>query len=123
MLLFALLLFAQTSSPSPPAVASQPLTVVWPARINISAASASNFQRYNQSFGSFIVGVKCDGTKAAMIFSTPDIDADLKSALASFVGQTKVVAGTSCQDESFVVHFEVPSGNMTETQLPPPPRQ
>ncbi len=123
MLLLTLLLFAQTSSPSPPPVASQAMTVSWPAQIDISAASASNFRRFNQTFGSFIVAVKCDGTKAAMIFSTPDVDADLTSALRNFVAQTKVVAGTTCQDESFVVRFEVPSGNMTETQLPQPPGQ
>lgn len=122
MFLSTLLLLAQTAaSPSPPAVTSQPMTISWPARVDISAASASNFQRFNQApSGTFILIVKCDGTKAAMVFSTPDIDADLKSSLMNFVKQTKVVAGTSCQDETFAVHFAISSGTMTETQLPPP---
>jgi hypothetical protein len=121
MLLSALLLFAQSASPSPPGLAGQPMSVSWPAHIDISTASASNFARYNQSSGTILVMVKCDGTKAAMVPTTADIDGDLKSALMNFVSQTKVVAGTGCQDETFIVHFDVPSGNMTETQLPRPP--
>ena len=126
--LFALVLApdsvaAQASSPQPSATApnSQPMSISWPAHIDISAGSASNFERFNHGSGTMLVTVKCDGSKTPMIPPTPDIDGDLKSALMTFVSNAKVTAGPSCRDENFVVQFEVPNGNMTETQLPLPP--
>ena len=124
MFLLTLLVVAQVSSPQASATASpvQPLTVSWPAHIDISAASTANFERFNHGSGSMLVQVKCDGSKTPMIPPTRDIDGDLRSALMTFVSDAKVAAGASCHDQIFVVQFEVPSGNMTETQLPAPAR-
>jgi hypothetical protein len=97
------------------------MTISWPTRIDISPASVSNFERFNQGSGSFLVTVKCDGSKTPMIPPTRDIDSDLKSVLLNFISQTKVDVGAQCHDEAFIVNFEVPSGNMTETEMPPPP--
>jgi hypothetical protein len=120
---FMIPVVAQASSPQPAATApaNQPLNVAWPARIEISPDSAANFARYNQGSGSMLVTVKCDGSKTPMIPPAPDIDGGLKSALMTFVSQTTVTAGASCHDQMFVIRFEVPSGNMTETAMPPPP--
>ena len=121
LLFFTLPVIAQVSpKPSAPAPGSQRLTISWPASIDISPASVANFERSNQGSGTILITVKCDGKKNAMIPPTPDIDGDLRSALMKFVSDTKVTAGTACHDETFIVHFEVPSGNMTETELQPP---
>jgi len=123
MFFFTPAVIAQAASPQPSvtAPASQPLTISWPAHIAISAGSVANFERSNQGSGSFLVIVKCSGNKSAMIPPTSDIDADLRSALMNFISETKVTPGPSCRDQMFVVRFEVPSGNMTETELGPPP--
>lgn len=123
MFFFTLLAIAQVSSPQPSATAlvNQPMSVAWPARIEISAESAANFARFNHGAGSMLVTVKCDGNKTPMIPPTPDIDGGLKSALMNFLSQATVTAGASCHDQMFVVRFEVPSGNTTETALQPPP--
>jgi hypothetical protein len=117
------LLIAQVPSPQASAAVSpmQPLVISWPARIDISAASAANFNRFNQGSGTIMVSIGCNGNKNPMIPPSPDIDSDLKSALTKFLSDTKVTAGKSCHSQTFIVHFEVPSGNMTETELPPPP--
>jgi hypothetical protein len=112
---------AQASpAPSFTSPARQPLTVSWPSNIAISPASAANFERSNQGSGTILVTIKCNGTKNAIIPPTPDIDGDLKAALMRFVSDAKVAAGASCRDQTFIVHFEVPSGNMTETELQAP---
>lgn len=122
MFLFALPVVAQASSPPPATTAPtvQPLTISWPTRIDISAGSAANFERFNHGSGTILVAVKCDGSKTPVIPPTPDIDGDLRAALEKFVSETKVTPGASCHNQVFVVQFEVPSGNMTETELPPP---
>gem|GEM_PF-4008379 len=121
MFFFTLPVVAQASpAPSLNSPVSQPLTISWPSNIAISPGSAANFERSNQGSGTIFVTIKCDGTKNAIIPPTPDIDSDLKSALMKFVLDTKVTAGASCRDQAFIVHFEVPGGNMTELELPPP---
>lgn len=121
MFFFNAAVVAQASpTPSITSPASQPLTISWPSNIAISPAAAANFARSNQGSGTILVSIKCDGTKNAMIPPTPDIDGDLKAALMKFISDTKVTAGPSCHDQAFIVHFEVPSGNMTETELKPP---
>ena len=124
MFFFTLAVVAQVSSPQPSVTTppSQPLTISWPAHIDISAGSAANFERFNHGSGSMLVTIKCDGSKGPMIPPTQDIDGDLRSALMNFLSEAKVTAGASCHDLTFVVQFDVPSGNMTETQLPSPPR-
>ena len=124
MFFFTLAVVAQASSPQPSVTAptNQPLTISWPTHIDISAGSAANFERFNHGSGSMLVTVKCDGSKSPMIPPTQDIDGDLRSALMKFLSEAKVTAGALCHDRTFVVQFEVPSGNMTETELPPPPR-
>ena len=119
MILFLALLLAQVPAPTPAATGA--LTVSFPGRIDISASSSANFARFNHDgFGSFIVGIKCDGTKAPIIPPTPDIDTDLKGALLRFLDQTTVTAGKDCHSAVFVVRFEVPGGSVTEVALPPP---
>ncbi|HET9392253.1 MAG TPA: hypothetical protein VFO29_01835 [Candidatus Rubrimentiphilum sp.] len=118
--LFAFLL-AQVATPAP-APAAPPLTTTWPARIEISAPSATTFARFNhEGFGSILVGIKCDGTKTPIIPPTPDIDADLKAVLMHFVDAITVTAGKDCETTIYLVRFEVPSGSVTEVELPPPP--
>ena len=119
-ILFALLL-AQAATPTP-AATTAPLTLSFPTRIEVSASSATNFARFNHDgFGSFIVSIKCDGSKIPIIPPTPDIDSDLKTVLMRFLDQTIVTIGTGCQTAIFVVRFEVPNGSVTEVALPPPP--
>jgi hypothetical protein len=114
------LLLAQVPTPAP-APATGPLTISFPAHIDISASSAANFARFNHDgFGSFIVSIKCDGTKAPIIPLTADIDADLKVVLLRFLDQTNVTAGKNCQGAIFIVSFGVPSGSMNEVELKPP---
>jgi len=96
--------------------------VSWPANIDISSASATNFNRFNRDFGSIIVIIKCDGSKSSIIPPTTDIDSDLRSALTKFVSDTKVTVGTQCHEQMFLVRFHVPSGTMNEVEVSPPHR-
>ena len=124
LFLILALILAQAPSPTPtltPGPATAPLTVSWPTRIEISASSATHFAGFNHDgFGSIIVSVNCDGSKSPIIPPTPDIDADLKAALMRFLEQTSVTAGSRCQPKVYIVRFEVPSGSVTEIELPPP---
>ena len=111
-LLAVLVALAATPTPAP---ATAPLTVSFPTRIDISASSAANFARFNHDgFGSFIVIIKCDGSKNPIIPPTPDIDSDLKAVLMRFVDQTTVTAGSGCQTAVFLVGFGVPGGLVKE---------
>jgi hypothetical protein len=121
--LFPLTAFAQASpQPSSAESAGNGLSVSWPAHIDISPASATNFDRFNEDIGTIIVFVKCDGTKSAIIPPTPDIDDALRSSLANFVQEARVTVGSGCHDKMFLVGFHVPSGAMTEVEASPPPR-
>jgi hypothetical protein len=118
LILAALLAQASAATPAP---AGGPLTISFPAQIVISAPSAANFARFNHDgFGSFIVSIKCDGSKTPLIPPTPDIDAGLKAVLLRFLDQTAVSAGKGCQGANFIVRFDVPSGAVTEVALPAP---
>ena len=120
MSLVLALLLAQAATPAPAPVAP-PLTISFPTRVDISASSTANFERFNHDgYGSFMVSIKCDGSKAPMIPPTPDIDADLKAVLLHFLDQTTVTAGKNCQGAVFLIGFGVPSGTMTEIELKPP---
>lgn len=120
---FPLAAIAQTPpQPSSTASAASGLTVSWPAQIDISPASVTNFNRFNKDVGTIIVFVKCDGTKSAIVPPTPDIDDALRSSLANFVQAAQVTVGPDCRDKMFLVGFHVPSGTMTEVEASPPPR-
>ena len=122
MIFVPALLLALVATPSP-APAAAPLTISWPERIAISASSAANFARFNHDgYGSFMLIIKCDGSKNPIIPPTPDIDSDLKAVLLRFLNQTTVTAGSGCQSAVFIVRFDVPSGSITEVALPPPRR-
>ena len=97
------------------------LSVIWPAHIEVAASSAQNFSRHNQgTVGTILVSLKCDETMTPLIPPTPDIDTDLRASLSKFLGAVTFTAGAGCVSKTFAVRFDVQSGVVTETELPPP---
>ncbi|HEY1654725.1 MAG TPA: hypothetical protein VGF86_06405 [Candidatus Tumulicola sp.] len=89
--------------------------------MNISVSSAQNFAHYSGNMGNVLVSIKCDGTKSPFIPPTPDIDGDLKASIMHFLDQTTVTPGKPCHGKTYVIHFDVTNGSVTEDELPPPP--
>lgn len=97
-----------------------------PPSIDISSASSAAFQAHDKAdHGVFIVELRWDGGRAAIITPTADIDAALRLALADFAKRITVkdtIAGCGQAASVLLIQFDVPSGATRFSQTNPPPR-
>ena len=118
---------AQAPSPSP---AATPCAVATPnprsrrfqapSRVVISDASSAQFAQFNHDgHGSFILIVRYDGSKTALIPPTRDIDPALRAALEDYVSRITVEPTVDCKAVSniFLIRFAVPSGEIVHMPI------